>query len=107
MNDSGVLVLKPHPTLEYVISGHSGHFLVSLLILNGIACRVRGAELTMTADFPAGRDGCITNPRSISAGLCKGTIELVTDSFLAIFLSINSWDRDNERVLVARIGVGP
>lgn len=89
-----------------MISGHSGHFFIPLLILNGIACRVRGAELTMIADLPAGRDGSITNPRSISADLCKGTIELVTDSFLAIFLRINSWDRDNERIFVAHIGVG-
>lgn len=50
--------------------------------------------------------GC-SNPWSISLGLCKGSIDLIFDSFLEIFLSINSWEIDDERVLAAHIGVGP
>jgi hypothetical protein len=39
--------------------------------------------------------------------LCKGNMELIFASFLADFLSINSWDRGKERVLLAGIGVSP
>lgn len=95
VNDSQVLVLNPHPSLEYVMSCHSRHFLISLLILSAIACPVGGAELTMAADPPA---GSITNHGAVLWFFVKG----VYDSCLAIFPIINSWGRDNERVLVAQ-----
>lgn len=61
----------------------------------------------MTADLPAERDRGVTNLGSISMDLCKGGMELIFASFLADFLSINSWDRDNKRVLLAHIGINP
>lgn len=73
MKDARFLVLYPHPTPERVMSGHSGHGLISRLILSFGTCQGGGMGITMAGDPSAGRDGSVTNPWSISLGLCKGS----------------------------------